>query len=1066
MHPWITAARSGMRTLPLALPLLLGTTLGPSPATALPTPSPSTPGQQVAPGQVPQGLSASQWSGIQAQMQSHQYRVSAAPQPLGGYQAANTELGLTAHFGTDGATRIQVSGNAAAQHTDQVSLQLSGVGYAQLQPVGTTPQLHAQGGQLHYRWSQNLTEWWVNEPGKLEQWFRLEQRPPGAHPQQPLRLAMALQTALHPVLVGQQLQLHDAQGTPRMHYDRLKVWDARGTELPAQMHLHGKTLTLAVDDAQARYPLTIDPSWAQQVYIKASNTGQMDAFGFSVALSGNTMAVGAPDEDSNATGVGGNQANNLAENSGAVYVFTRNGNTWIQQAYLKASNTGSHDEFGISVALSGDTLAVGAHRESSDATGVGGDQASDAAVEAGVVYVFTRNAGVWSQQAYIKASNTDAGDRFGASVALEGDTLAVGAHRESSNATGVNNDQLNNLANGSGAVYVFTRNAGAWSQQAYLKASNTEALDGFGAAVALSGDTLAVTAPGEDSNATGVNGDQHNNLEPFSGAAYVFTRNAGTWSQQAYIKASNAWTQDEFGAALALSGDTLAVGAVGEDSSATGVNGDQSNQGGYASSGAVYVFTRNAGTWSQQAYIKASNTGFADLFGGSLALSGNTLAVGAGSEASNATGVNGNQANNSLAASGAVYVFTRQADTWSQQAYIKASNPGNSDFFGNGGSSGTSYGTSIALADGTLVVGARGEGSAATGIGGNQANDNAPQSGAVYVFQIQPHQVTPSAGAGGSIAPAVAQSVPHNQTTAFTLTPQAGFAVAAVNGTCGGTLAGNVFTTAAVTDDCTVEASFVPTHTITTAPTPAAGGVLACIPTPVTQGSTANCTATPAAGYSLVNISGCGGVAGAASPYTTGAITAACTVTANFVLNGNKAFNGQTVPPGGAAGGPAAATFIGGGAGCGFDAPNTAFIAAPAAPLPGQTLPQGMFKFRLTGCDASVVTMTITWPAAVASYTKYGKASGIGDAPSYFAPDNLVINNHTVSFTLRDGHKGDDDWTENGVIVDPSGPVAFAAGAGAGGPGGATAIPTLNEWGLLLLSLLAATLGARRLRKA
>ncbi|TKB53618.1 MAG: integrin, partial [Nitrospira sp.] len=266
---------------------------------------------------------------------------------------------------------------------------------------------------------------------------------------------------------------------------------------------------------------------------------------------------------------------------------------------------------------------------------------------------------VWSQQAYVKASNTEANDEFGFSVALDGDTLAVGAWLEASAATGIDGNQTDNNAAGSGAVYVFTRTNEVWSQQAYVKASNTEANDEFGFSVALDGDTLAVGATFEASNATGIDGNQTNNSAGASGAAYVFTRTNGVWSQQAYLKASNTGTGDLFGGRIALAGNTLAVGAFFESSAATGINGNQTdnNAGG---SGAVYVFTRTNGVWSQQAYVKASNTGAGDLFGGRVALTDDTLAVGAFVEASAATGVNGNQGDNSAPVSGAAYVFSLQ----------------------------------------------------------------------------------------------------------------------------------------------------------------------------------------------------------------------------------------------------------------------------------------------------------------------------------------------------------------------------------------------------------------------
>ena len=403
-------------------------------------------------------------------------------------------------------------------------------------------------------------------------------------------------------------------------------------------------------------------------YFKASNTGAGDQFGYGVALSGdgNTLAVGVLLEDSNATGINGDQANDAASQAGAVYVFTRSGSTWSQQAYVKASNTQSGDRFGTSVALSGDgnTLAVGAHLEDSNATGINGDQANNSANNAGAVYVFTRIGSTWSQQAYVKASNTGADDHFGFSVALsdDGNTLAVGAYWEASNATGINGDQANNSASAAGAVYVFIRSGSTWSQQAYVKASNTQSGDLFGFSVALSSDgsTLAVGAFWEASNTTGINGDQANDAASQAGAVYVFIRSGSTWSQQAYMKASNTQSGDRFGTSVALSGDgnILAVGGYGEASNANGINGNQANNSASAA-GAAYVFIRSGSTWSQQAYVKASNTGANDYFGHSVALSGdgNTLAVGAISEASNATGINGNPADNSASNSGAVYVY-------------------------------------------------------------------------------------------------------------------------------------------------------------------------------------------------------------------------------------------------------------------------------------------------------------------------------------------------------------------------------------------------------------------------
>ncbi|MEE8301830.1 MAG: cadherin-like beta sandwich domain-containing protein [Candidatus Tectomicrobia bacterium] len=400
-------------------------------------------------------------------------------------------------------------------------------------------------------------------------------------------------------------------------------------------------------------------TWTQQAYVKASNTDAGDRFGFSVALSGDTLAVGAPYEDSATTGINGNEADDTVAQAGAVYVFTRNAGVWTQQAYVKASNTGASDLFGGTVVLSGDTMAVGAHQEDSSSTGINGGQGNDATTgNSGAVYVFTRNAGTWSQEAYIKASNTGATDFFGyyTSVALSGDTLAVGAYAEASSATGINGNEADNSMGNSGAAYVFTRTAGTWSQQAYVKASNTNAGDTFGQSVALSGDTLVVGAHFEDSNAVGVNGDDTNSLAPSSGAAYIFARNAGVWSQQAYLKASNTASGDRFGASVALSDDALAVFAQGEDGADFGINGTQTNNSS-SSSGAVYAFVRDAGVWTQHFYIKSSNSDANDEFGWSLAISADTLAVGSQFEDSVATGINGNEADNTALESGAAYVF-------------------------------------------------------------------------------------------------------------------------------------------------------------------------------------------------------------------------------------------------------------------------------------------------------------------------------------------------------------------------------------------------------------------------
>jgi hypothetical protein len=250
------------------------------------------------------------------------------------------------------------------------------------------------------------------------------------------------------------------------------------------------------------------------------------------------------------------------------------------------------------------------------------------------------------------------GEGFGFNLKLSGNTLAVAA-REASAATGIDGDFTDNSAVRAGAVYVFTHDqTGAWSQQAYIKASNTDEDDRFGYALDLLDDTLVVGAIYEKSASSGINEDQFDNSIDQAGAVYVFTRDgAETWSQQAYIKPSNMGAGDLFGWSVSLYADNLVVGASGEDSAAIGLDGDAMDDSA-SNSGAAYVYSRDGnGLWHQTGYIKASNTDANDRFGWSVALSGDTLAIGAYAEKSAATGVYGDETDNSAVGAGAVYVF-------------------------------------------------------------------------------------------------------------------------------------------------------------------------------------------------------------------------------------------------------------------------------------------------------------------------------------------------------------------------------------------------------------------------
>src|SRR5713101_2117034 len=379
--------------------------------------------------------------------------------------------------------------------------------------------------------------------------------------------------------------------------------------------------------------------WSQQAYIKASNPGQGYKFGHFVSLSqdGNTLAVSAYFEASAAKGINGNQNDKSIPQAGAVYVFTRTGTSWSQQAYIKASNTGEAavgdqlgdgDQFGFSIGLSadGNTLAVGAIGEDSGAKGINGDQNDNSQPGSGAVYTFTRTGVTWSQQAYIKPSNTDTNDLFGYAVGLsaDGNTLADSSYDEDSSAREINGVMDKNRR-GSGAIYVFTRTGSTWAQTAYLKASNAEAGDSLGYDMAISqdGNTIVGGAGDEDCFSPGINPpgcDNDVKLDSSTGAVYVFVRSGGTWTQQAFIKSSHPGKEDWFGSRLNLSGDgdTLAVGAQLENGGSKGINGKQDDLSA-EDSGALYLFTRSGATWTQQAYVKGTNAEAYDEFGSSMA---------------------------------------------------------------------------------------------------------------------------------------------------------------------------------------------------------------------------------------------------------------------------------------------------------------------------------------------------------------------------------------------------------------------------------------------------------------
>ncbi|HEX3482877.1 MAG TPA: hypothetical protein VHT91_48040 [Kofleriaceae bacterium] len=378
----------------------------------------------------------------------------------------------------------------------------------------------------------------------------------------------------------------------------------------------------------------------QQAKLLASDGTDFDTFGSSVALAGDTALVGANRNDERGT------------DAGAAYVFARSGASWTQQTKLTAADGAGNENFGTSVAVEGDTALVGAIF------------ASDAgSSDFGAVYVFVRSGTTWTQQAKLVPPDGVADDQFGTSIALSGDTAVIGAVHHSAG------------GDRSGAAYVFVRSGATWVLQAQLTAADGADNDQLGMSVALAGDTAVIGA---------VNAAGHTAQ---AGAAYVFVRSGTTWTQQAKLTAADGAAFDHFGTSVALSSDTVLVGASGSDD----VDHD---------AGAAYVFVRSGATWTQQAELTAADGEGGNAFGAAVALAGDTAVI--GSPFDSPLG----------AASGSSYVFARSGTTWTQQTKLTAADGTAVDFFG----------TSVALSGSSALSGAPGR------------DDLGSSSGAAYVF--------------------------------------------------------------------------------------------------------------------------------------------------------------------------------------------------------------------------------------------------------------------------------------------------------------------------------------------
>ena len=413
--------------------------------------------------------------------------------------------------------------DSITQHVWQVKLSRYGYDHALL-PV-LPAQLNVLGSRVEYQRGP-LTEWYINGPMGLEQGFTLFSPPElMAQGEHYLVLEMDLSGDLIPVLAhdGCSLDLKSEDDLTVFSYGHLSVEDAEKRSLPACFELLDNNdgapscLRIVVDDRDAAYPIVIDPLVERFFKLFATDGAANDAFGYSVAINGTTAIFGAP------------QASGITANSGKAYVFVLNNNKWVFQATLMASDGVSGDMFGNSVSFDPvtQTVIVGAPNVMNNGN-----------THAGAAYVFVYNGTTWSQQIKLTASDGLAYDYFGTAVLISGDTAIIGA-------VGVPGADLH-----LGAVYFFTRVGTTWtSHPRLMPADQSNGDNDFGYALAIDGNTLVIGARGFD----------HGGVS--NGSVYVYVGSGASWSQQAELLVSEPVPGTNFGASVALSGNTLVAGA-------------------------------------------------------------------------------------------------------------------------------------------------------------------------------------------------------------------------------------------------------------------------------------------------------------------------------------------------------------------------------------------------------------------------------------------------------------------------------------------------------------------------
>ncbi|MCB9600333.1 MAG: hypothetical protein H6722_11585 [Sandaracinus sp.] len=468
-----------------------------------------------------------------------------------------------------------------------------------------------------------VTEWYVHGPSGLEQGFTVAAPLPSAP--ETLRLELEVEAIGYDRVAYDDQNLALTRGSRVISVRELFAYDADEHALPSKMGWSEEGLWIDVDVRGARYPVVIDPLWAEEQQLVASDGTDGDSFGTTaLAISEDTIVVGK-----NRFGCG--------DCDRGIYVYDRDAEGWTQRQKLTSPTADGLSYFAESVALEGDTMVVG------DSAALCSDGEF-----CGVAYVFERSDGVWRLTQRLEASDDPTSSAvFGRNVALSGDLLAIGA-------PGAGCELL-----GCGAVYVFRKIADTWVAEEKITLVDGEERDYFGTDVAVSGDTL-LTSTGS--------------LRAARSAAYVFVRTPEGWRRQQKLVSPDADVDAvNFATSLALQGDTAIVGAIRDDC-ALG-----------RECGAAYVFVRSGDTWTQTQRLEADDASDTAWFGSTIAIRGDTAIVGAYRERC-ARGVD----------CGAAYVFERTAGAWNQTQKLTASSRGLRARFGR----------AVALSDETMLVSA------------------------------------------------------------------------------------------------------------------------------------------------------------------------------------------------------------------------------------------------------------------------------------------------------------------------------------------------------------------------